>query len=165
MGLGDYPETFLLKALCCQSAPSCVKVMGGGGGGWWPMRFYCHLLGLGLLSILYSIPRSQVPETAPSWLKVRGGGGGWCPMRFYCHLLGLGLLSILYSPFYSQVPGPKSQSQSLENLENLSTSVPNLYKRSFYQPKQLGFYIDFAFLVKNIDRRSGPCPSLHHLYE
>ena len=30
MGLGDHPETFLLKALCCQSAPSWVKV-----GGWW----------------------------------------------------------------------------------------------------------------------------------
>ena len=30
MGLGDHPETFLLKALCCQSAPSWLKV----GGGW-----------------------------------------------------------------------------------------------------------------------------------
>ena len=31
MGLGDHPETFLLKALCCQSPPSWLKVMGG----WW----------------------------------------------------------------------------------------------------------------------------------
>ena len=32
MGLGDHPETFLLKALCCQSAPSWLKVIGGWSG-------------------------------------------------------------------------------------------------------------------------------------
>ena len=35
MGLGDHPETFLLKALFCWSTPSWLKVMGGwvvGGG-------------------------------------------------------------------------------------------------------------------------------------
>ena len=30
MGKGDHPKTFLLKALCCQSAPSWVRVVG-----WW----------------------------------------------------------------------------------------------------------------------------------
>ena len=30
MGFGDHPKTFLLKALCCQSAPSPLKVVGGG---------------------------------------------------------------------------------------------------------------------------------------
>ena len=28
MGKGDHPNTFLLKALCCQSAPSWLKVRG-----------------------------------------------------------------------------------------------------------------------------------------
>ena len=28
---------------------------------WWPLRFYCHLLGLGVVSILYSLFYSQVP--------------------------------------------------------------------------------------------------------
>ena len=29
LGRGDHPETFLLKALFCQSTPSWLKVMGG----------------------------------------------------------------------------------------------------------------------------------------
>ena len=65
MGLGDHPETFLLKALCCQSAPSWLKVMCGGGG-WVACEILLSALGLGILdsrfSILFSIlflgPRS-----------------------------------------------------------------------------------------------------------
>ena len=34
-------------------------------GGGWPVRFYCHLLGLGVLSILYSLFYSQVPGPSP----------------------------------------------------------------------------------------------------
>ena len=30
LGRGDHPETFLLKALFCQSTPSWLKVLGGG---------------------------------------------------------------------------------------------------------------------------------------
>ena len=68
MGLGDHPKTSLLKALFRQSTPSWLKVRGGGGWWWWPRAFYCHLLGLGVVSILDSrflvldsIPGSQVP--------------------------------------------------------------------------------------------------------
>ena len=54
MGLGDHPETFLLKALCCQSAPSLLKVMG-----WVVVVVVAHeillsALGLGVVSILDS---------------------------------------------------------------------------------------------------------------
>ena len=35
MGLGDHPETFLLKALCSQPPPSWSKVVGGWVGGGW----------------------------------------------------------------------------------------------------------------------------------
>ena len=66
MGLGDHPKTFLLKALFRQSTPSWLKVMGGGG--WVACEILLSALGLGvvsildsLFSILYSIPRSQVP--------------------------------------------------------------------------------------------------------
>ncbi len=34
------------------------------------MRFYCHLLGLGVLSILYSLFYSQVPSPSPSRLTI-----------------------------------------------------------------------------------------------
>ena len=63
MGLGDHPETFLLKALCSQGSPSWVKVIGG-----WVVApgILLSALGLGSLdsqfSILFSIlflgPRS-----------------------------------------------------------------------------------------------------------
>ena len=60
MGQGDHPKTFLLKALCCQAAPSWLKVGWWSVGGW-PQAFYCHLLGLG-----YSLfPISQVPVPSP----------------------------------------------------------------------------------------------------
>ena len=55
MGQGDHTKTFLLEALCCQSAPSWLKVRGG----WWPVRFYCHLLGLGVFSIPISQAQAQ----------------------------------------------------------------------------------------------------------
>ena len=69
MGLGDHPETFLQKALCCQPPPSALKVMGGGGGGGgWVVacEILLSALGLGSLdsrfsifySYFYSIPRS-----------------------------------------------------------------------------------------------------------
>ena len=69
MGLGDHPETFLQKALCCQTAPSWLKVR---GGGWWEVAHEILLsaLGLGVVSILYSIPRSQVPSPSPSRLTI-----------------------------------------------------------------------------------------------
>ena len=54
----DHPETCLLKALCCQSAPSWLKlgmvVVGG-----WPVRLYCHLLGLGVGLLSIFIPTTQ----------------------------------------------------------------------------------------------------------
>ena len=72
MGLGDHPKTFLLKALCCKSAPSWLKVVGGwwwvaneillsspGTGGSFESRF--SILG-SRFSILDSIPKSQVPS-------------------------------------------------------------------------------------------------------
>ena len=63
MGLGDHPETFLLKALCCQSAPSWVKVGGWVVGGGWVVAHEILLsaLGLGVVSILYFLFYSQVP--------------------------------------------------------------------------------------------------------
>ncbi len=57
MGRGDHPETCLLKALCCQSPPALLKV--GGGGGKWPRALYCHLLGLGVLSISQAQAQAQ----------------------------------------------------------------------------------------------------------
>ena len=70
MGRGDHPETYLLKALCCQSAPSWLKVRWWVGGGW-PWGLYCHLLelGVGVLSISHShfpIPNSQFPSLVPN---------------------------------------------------------------------------------------------------
>ena len=57
-----HPETYLLKALVCQSTPSWLWV----GGEWWPMRlhWHCHLLGLGVLSISHPHPhpQSQIPN-------------------------------------------------------------------------------------------------------
>ena len=53
MGLGDHPKTFLLKALCCQSPPSPLKVRGGGGG-WVAPGILLSALGLGVVSILDS---------------------------------------------------------------------------------------------------------------
>ena len=55
MGLGDHPETFLLKALCCQIAPSWVKVMG------WVVAPDILLSSPGTGGILYSQLYSQVP--------------------------------------------------------------------------------------------------------
>ena len=64
MGLGDHPKTFLLKALCCQSAPSPLKVVGGGGGGGGWVAPGILLSSPGTEGTLYShfpFPRSQVP--------------------------------------------------------------------------------------------------------
>ena len=57
MGLGDHPETFLLKALCCQPPPSALKV----GGGWVVVACEILLSALGLFrfSILDSQSHSQ----------------------------------------------------------------------------------------------------------
>ena len=51
MSRGDHPKTFL-QSLSEHSF--IVKSCGWVGGGWWPMRLYCHLLGLGVLSISHS---------------------------------------------------------------------------------------------------------------
>ena len=76
MGLGDHPETFLLKALCCQITPSWLKVM---GGGWWwgPPGLYCHLLGLGIHSIPISHPQNQSKSQSQSL-------DNYSFMGFYC---------------------------------------------------------------------------------
>ena len=114
MGLGDHPETFLLKALCCQSAPSSPKVVGWWVGGGWVMRFYCQHWDCfdSRFSIFDS--QSQVPvpvPVTPSPLKV---GGGWVggPGHF---TVSTGTVSILVSRF--SIPSPKSQSQS-QSLDN-----------------------------------------------
>ena len=77
----------------------CEKLGGGGGGGWWvvALEILLSALGLGVVSILDS--RFLVLDS-----------------RF----------SILHSIPRSQVPGPKSQSQSLDNLARTSRrySVP-----------------------------------------
>ncbi len=66
MGRGDHPETFLLKALCCQITASWLKVRGGGGG-WWPRALYCHLLGLGIGVLSISLfPISIFPFPIPN---------------------------------------------------------------------------------------------------
>ena len=76
MGLGDHPKTFLLKALCCQSTPSPLKVRGWVGGGWWPRAFYCQHWDWRVsildsrFSILYSPFYSQVPSPSPSRLTI-----------------------------------------------------------------------------------------------
>ena len=59
MGLGDHPKTFLLKALCCQAAPSWLKV-----GGW--------VLGYSLFPI-FPIPHSPFPNPSPSRYKNKKG--------------------------------------------------------------------------------------------
>ena len=78
MGLGDHPKTYLLKALCCESTPSWLKVVWWWWW-WWPRALYCHLLGLGIgeLSIFHShfpisifpfpfpIPNSPSPSQSP----------------------------------------------------------------------------------------------------
>ena len=62
MGKEDHPETFLQKALFCQSTPSWLKVrgwvVGGGGGG--PGHF---TVSTGTVSILDS--RFPVPFPVP----------------------------------------------------------------------------------------------------
>ena len=57
MGRGDYPKTFLLKALFCQSTPSWLKVVGGGGGG--PGHF--TVISWYWAYFLFFIPRSHFP--------------------------------------------------------------------------------------------------------
>ena len=59
MGLGDHPETFLLKALCCNLSPSPLKVGGGWVGGG-PGHF---TVSTGTVSILDS--RFPVPFPVP----------------------------------------------------------------------------------------------------
>ena len=66
MGLGDHPEKFLLKALWTQGSPSWLKVV---GGWWWPWGFYCHLLGLGVLSIPISQAQAQCQLLDNNWSK------------------------------------------------------------------------------------------------
>ena len=72
IGLGDHPKTFLLKALCCQSAPSSLLKVRGGGWLVVACEILLSALGLGVVSILYSLfysqvpgPRSQVPGPSP----------------------------------------------------------------------------------------------------
>ena len=69
MGLGEHPETYLLKALCCQTSPSWLKVMGG----WWPRALYCHLLGLGVLSLSQSQSQSLDNIVLPDKLSCYQG--------------------------------------------------------------------------------------------
>ena len=54
---GDHPEFLLF----CQSTLSWLKVVGGWW--WWPVRLYCHLLGLGVLSILFPFSHSFILRT------------------------------------------------------------------------------------------------------
>ena len=65
MGLGDHPETFLLKALCCQRPPSWLKVMwwwvGGGGPGHYTVISWAGNRGtfyfpFSIFHFLFSIP-------------------------------------------------------------------------------------------------------------
>ena len=55
--------SYLLKALCCQSTPSWLKVLGWWK--WWPMRLYCHLLGL--VPFPFPFPR---PRPSPSPIRL-----------------------------------------------------------------------------------------------
>ena len=49
MGRGDHPKTFLLKALCCQSTPSWLKVVG------WSSRVcWCEQSGMLVAHVLVS---------------------------------------------------------------------------------------------------------------
>ena len=69
MDWGDHNETYFLKVLYCLSTPSWLKVGGWAGavrymvgeqsGILWPPRIYCHLLGLGVLSISQAQAQAQ----------------------------------------------------------------------------------------------------------
>ncbi len=68
MGLGDHPETFLLKALCCQSSPSGSKVVGG----WWVV-VACEIIlsspgtgGRGTLYFPFLFSHSHFPFPIPN---------------------------------------------------------------------------------------------------
>ena len=70
MGLGDHPKTYLLKALCCESTPSWLKVVG------WSSRVcWCEQSGMLVASEIilsspgtggtpyshFPLPKSHVP--------------------------------------------------------------------------------------------------------
>ena len=73
MGQGDHTETFLLKALCCQSTPSWLKVMGWVVGGW-PRALYCQHWDC--FDSRFSIP-SPIPSPSPSRLTKKGSSSSY----------------------------------------------------------------------------------------
>ena len=133
MGQGDHPKTFLLKALCWQVTPSWLKVMGGNEqaamwwvsrqlcGGGWPVRFYCQHWDNSLISIFFSIPRSQVPvPVAWQQSQMRSSSSTHC---HGCHGTLSGLLTFDSLPHFNVHWGKQYKRQKMSSLYPFPHSI------------------------------------------